>query len=175
MDFSKLTYSIAKFLGEKQIDYNSIFAYVLILFHRLSGFTNPILFNEIKSEDIDSVERFIREDLKILFETKMFKLPYGSEVKDVFGSIYALQPSRFKFLPAERKLIEKMVSHNKHVANTKKNDESDLQKQKKSQILNMLNVLIIFWKNCNRRLTIIRNERKVASDLIMKLKCMQHI
>ena len=69
------------------------------------------MFKQIDKEDIDSVEQFVREELSAMWQNKTIELVYGSELKDAFGPFYAFNPTRFKFLPGDRKLIEKLVAH----------------------------------------------------------------
>lgn len=38
-------------------------------------------------------------------------MPYGNEAEDAFGKCYSLNPSKFRFLPGDRKLIEAIIIH----------------------------------------------------------------
>lgn len=53
----------------------------------------------------------MREELSAMWHDKTVELAYGTESKDAFGPFYALNPTRFKFLAGDRKLIENLVSH----------------------------------------------------------------
>lgn len=53
----------------------------------------------------------MRTELKDFFHTKTITLPYGSKSEDVFGKMFALNPSRFKFMLGDRKLIKMIVNY----------------------------------------------------------------
>lgn len=75
----------------------------------MSGFSDSTVFKTINDTDIDSIEKFMREDLWALWQTNSIRLPYGSTIEDAFGKIFKLNPSRFKFLPGDRKFIRMLV------------------------------------------------------------------
>lgn len=78
----------------------------------MSGFCHSLaVFKQIDKTDIDCVEQFVRDDLSAMWDTKTVELPYGNELNDAFGPFYAFDPSKFKFLPGDRKLIENLVAH----------------------------------------------------------------
>lgn len=64
------------------------------------------MFKTIDDRDIQSVEKLISEDLREFFESKTINLPYGSTSEDAFGPIFALNPSKFKFLRGDRNTIK---------------------------------------------------------------------
>lgn len=76
----------------------------------MSGFCSSVIFKEVDEKDIDAVEQFVREDLSAMWQEKTITLAYGTELKDAFGPFYAFNPTRFKFLPGDKKLIEKIVA-----------------------------------------------------------------
>lgn len=81
------------------------------IFNRLTGFCNSeTIFETITNNDIDSIEKFVREELSLMWHEKKIELPHGSESKDAFG-LYQSNPNRFKFLPGDRKLINIIVNN----------------------------------------------------------------
>lgn len=68
-----------------------------------------MVLSEIDDEDIDSVEKFIKGDLLEIFQEKIIKIPYGCELEDCFGKLYAQNPNRFKFLPGDKKIIKQII------------------------------------------------------------------
>lgn len=77
----------------------------------MCGLCDALVFKSINGNDIDSVEKFIREELFELWKIEAVKLPYGTELKDAFGELFANNPGRFKFVPGERKLIGILVTY----------------------------------------------------------------
>lgn len=77
----------------------------------MSGFCNTTVFKDIDKKDIDLMEQFVREELSVMWQNKTVELAYGSELKDAFGPFYAFDPTRFKFLPGDKNLIEQLVAH----------------------------------------------------------------
>lgn len=78
--------------------------------NRLSGFCSSFaVFKAIDSKDVDSVEEFVRGELREFLKTKSIALTFGSTSEDAFGKMFASNPSRFKFLSGDRKLIEIIV------------------------------------------------------------------
>lgn len=69
------------------------------------------MFKTIDSKDIDLVQEFVRVELTDFLQTASLKLPYGTTAQDAFGKIFGSNPSRFKFLPGEKKMISIMVDH----------------------------------------------------------------
>lgn len=61
-------------------------------------------------EDINSMEQFVREELSVMWQNKPISLEYGSEISDPFGPFYAFDPTKFKFLSGDKKLIKKLVA-----------------------------------------------------------------
>lgn len=62
-------------------------------------------------EDINSMEQFVREELSVMWQNKPISLEYGSEISDAFGPFYAFDPTKFKFLSGDKKLIKKLVAY----------------------------------------------------------------
>lgn len=52
----------------------------------------------------------MREELSVLWQENSLEIPYGCTSKDLFG-LYSITPSRFKFLPGDRKLIKVICNH----------------------------------------------------------------
>lgn len=77
----------------------------------MSGFCSSVVFKEIDENDINVVERFVREELSSMWHDESVTLAYGNESKDAFGPFYAFNPTSFKFLPGDKKLIKKLVDH----------------------------------------------------------------
>lgn len=77
----------------------------------MSGFCSSVVFKEIDENDINTVELFVREELSAMWHDERVTLAYGNESKDAFGPFYAFNPSSFKFLPGDKKLIRKLVDH----------------------------------------------------------------
>lgn len=76
------------------------------------GYANAVLFEKLDDNDINAVEEFVRNDLlDILLDDEQ---PVdGSEVllddeqmKNYFGELYASSPSKFRFMPGDRKFIK---------------------------------------------------------------------
>lgn len=57
------------------------------------------------------MEEIVRTEVKELFQSKSINLPHGSTSEDAFGKIFALNPSRFKFLLGDKKLIKIIVNY----------------------------------------------------------------
>lgn len=95
----------------------------------MSGYCCQAIFRTINGSDIDSVEKFVREEVSSLWQEKKLDLPYGCQSKDAFG-FYANCPSRFKFSPGDKKLINIIIDHLK-LSNT--NDEKNGTKPIKSE------------------------------------------
>lgn len=77
------------------------------------GFANPVLFSEINEGDIKQVETFVRNDLMEILSTDIEQSTAADEVvideekmKENFGVLFALNPTKFKFLPGDRKCIQ---------------------------------------------------------------------
>lgn len=52
----------------------------------------------------------MREELSLLWKENDLELPHGCKSKDIFG-LYAVTPSRFKFLPGDKKVIKIIINH----------------------------------------------------------------
>lgn len=58
--------------------------------------------------------------MSLLWQENKLKLPHGDQSKDAFG-LYVACPSRFKFLPGDRKLINIIIEH---LTSSKTKDET---------------------------------------------------
>lgn len=65
------------------------------------GFSHPLAFKNIDDEHIDKVEQFIKFKLHDELKSKC----------DLFGQMFADNPTQFEFLPGERLLIKELVAH----------------------------------------------------------------
>lgn len=115
--------------------------------------TSYAVFKAIDDKDIEAVEEIVRREVKDFFQSKSITLPHGSTSEDAFGRIYALNPSQFKFLQGDRKLIKIIINYvndievqNKLTAEDKKShknsfNESHFLNQDVQQTLCLLNKL----------------------------------
>lgn len=70
---------------------------------------NALAFSDITDEDVNLIEKFVREDLNDLLEKHQSR-ELNLEEKSAFFGIYAGCPEKFNFL-GSRKLIRQMVQH----------------------------------------------------------------
>lgn len=72
---------------------------------RFAGYRSPTVFKSIQEKDIDKVELFIR--------TKLIKIANTSDYNpiDLFGPIFANDPTSFEFLDGEKKLLKDIRVH----------------------------------------------------------------
>lgn len=142
----------------------------------MSGYCiSQIIFKTINDAEIDCVEKFVREEVSLLWEQNKLKLPYGCLSKDAFG-LYAECPSRFKFLPGDRKLIKIVTAH---LNLPKTEDDTKFTKRCESKTAPNLNVLP---SNSAQRtmyfiekLKSILRPAKAVTGTIPKQKCPYHI
>lgn len=96
---------------------------VLKFYFSLCALNNAIVFKSIDAEDINNVEQFIRSELDLIIHFQSQSEISGDKQKTRingadkihFYGDYGSKPSKFKFSIVERKLIELLVAHVKHV------------------------------------------------------------
>lgn len=64
------------------------------------GYNHPLAFKNVDDEHIDKVEHFIK-----------FQQDDSKSKIDLFGTIFANNPTQFQFMPGERLLIKELVKH----------------------------------------------------------------
>lgn len=82
------------------------------------GYSYATLFKEIQTEDIQAVEKFVREDLYDILSSKADSNNGDSEILlppndliEHFGVLFASNPSKFRFLPGDLKYIQLVKDH----------------------------------------------------------------
>lgn len=82
------------------------------------GFNNAILFERISEHDICAVENFVREELLDIIKSNSEVTAGADDVlledqllKDNFGELYMLNPSKFRFQAGDRKFIQLVIDH----------------------------------------------------------------
>lgn len=84
------------------------------------GYANPVSFKAIDDTDIDAVEKSVREQTLKYLENKLSEsinvsdcdvLVDDDQLEEYFGPFYKFAPSKFTFLPGEKKLIKQLVLH----------------------------------------------------------------
>lgn len=89
------------------------------------GFNNATSFETIDENDIREVEKFVREELDKFIKTNADSTNANKNEHDEqymikhFGQFYAQCPEQFRFLPGDRKIIQKIRDHIHDVINKK--------------------------------------------------------
>lgn len=81
------------------------------VFSSLCRLDDAILFKDISADDILEVENFVREKLMTVLKSKKHFDTSESNMVHFFGETFASNPSHFKFLIGDKKLINIMVSY----------------------------------------------------------------
>lgn len=88
------------------------------------GYANPVTFKIIDDADIHAVEISVREQTLKYLEKKLSEsmnvcdgdvLVDDDQLEEYFGPFYKFAPSKFTFLPGEKKLIKQLVLHTKQM------------------------------------------------------------
>lgn len=126
-------------------------AYLLIHFSLLShicsacGVNNKTVFEKLKDEDIDAVQKYIRFQLRSILdsiaEQSNRELNYV-EKSFIFGKFYALNPSKFSFVHGEKMLIEEIVTYIKNKTNEEQPDEISLVNLSKNTLKNVVQTAV---------------------------------
>lgn len=87
------------------------------MFYSFSGFGEAFVFKELSTEDIVSIENFVRNDLPILLKAALDEngVTYTTAQKACFFGPYAAAPEMFRFSPGDSKLILNMVRYVKRI------------------------------------------------------------
>lgn len=89
------------------------------------GYNNVTSFETIDENDIREVEKFVREELLDFLKTNASSTNADQnslgkqQMIDHFGEFYAHCPSKFRFLPGDRKFIQNIQKHVHYIVNEK--------------------------------------------------------
>lgn len=80
--------------------------WINIRYYRYQGYANPESFPKIEEEDIDSVEKFVREEL-----SKQASALKNSESKKWLFGQFTEKPNTFRFKTGEKRLINGLLEY----------------------------------------------------------------
>lgn len=125
----------------------------------LCGFSNSLNLVNLTEDDINQIKKFVREE-GLDHATKMLQKELGcqgdvllqeNQLIDYFGEIYASDPSNFRFVIGDKKLIRLVRDHlikNQHEKGAKYMNRFMQQITLKTRILHFpLNCRLAYFKN----------------------------
>lgn len=100
---------------------------ILTFTFSLNGFSNILSFSQITEKDIDDVQNFVKNELMqiLLDKCKREEATFDEMDKLHFFGVYENEPSKFKFLPGDRKLVNGIVQYLNVIM--KKDSQSELK------------------------------------------------
>lgn len=125
--------------------------WINIRYFRYQGYANPVSFKLIEAEDIESVEKFVREDL-----SKQASAIKNSESKKWLFGQFTEKPNTFKFKAGEKRLINGLVEYVKRKPKPEyfqKGDISILRKKSTQGVLQIAPIGMVFGKKAKEEVT----------------------